>query len=185
MGQPAKTTSAPAAGAANLITAWDRTTGSDSVVVAVIDTGNRQSPGLKQCGLNTAARDTRRSWPVSPGLRLRIHECSWAAERNRGGRGRRWPGRARQQSGRSGRCCIAQPTGRTLFATTTLLTKARGAAPSTWHGTHSAGVVAATANNATGIAGIGWNVKVLPVRALGRCGGAMSDVADAILWAAG
>jgi len=57
--------------------------------------------------------------------------------------------------------------------------------PSTWHGTHSAGVVAATANNATGIAGIGWNVKVVPVRALGRCGGAMSDVADAILWAAG
>jgi len=45
--------------------------------------------------------------------------------------------------------------------------------------------VAATANNATGIAGIGWNVKILPVRALGRCGGAMSDVADAILWSAG
>ncbi|RPI95257.1 MAG: hypothetical protein EHM39_11845 [Chloroflexi bacterium] len=59
------------------------------------------------------------------------------------------------------------------------------AANSTWHGTHSAGVVAATANNATGIAGIGWNVKVVPVRALGRCGGAMSDVADAILWSAG
>jgi serine protease len=46
-------------------------------------------------------------------------------------------------------------------------------------------VVAATANNAAGIAGIGWNIKVVPVRALGKCGGAMSDIADAISWAAG
>ena len=58
------------------------------------------------------------------------------------------------------------------------------AAVSSWHGTHSAGIVAATTNN-VGMAGIGWNVKVVPVRALGKCGGAMSDVADAIRWAAG
>jgi serine protease len=48
-----------------------------------------------------------------------------------------------------------------------------------------AGVIAATANNATGIAGIGWNVRVQPVRALGKCGGSLSDIADAIRWAAG
>ena len=48
-----------------------------------------------------------------------------------------------------------------------------------------AGIVAATANNGTGIAGIGWNVRVQPLRALGRCGGALTDIADAIRWAAG
>ncbi len=48
-----------------------------------------------------------------------------------------------------------------------------------------AGVVAATGNNGTGIAGIGWNVRVQPLRALGKCGGSLSDIADAIRWAAG
>ena len=37
----------------------------------------------------------------------------------------------------------------------------------------------------TGIAGIGWNVQILPVRALGKCGGSLSDIAEAIRWAAG
>eukprot|EP01030_Chromulinospumella_sphaerica_P009927 gene9927-9735_t len=30
-----------------------------------------------------------------------------------------------------------------------------------------------------------WNVKVLPVRVLGKCGGLLSDVLDAMLWSAG
>ena len=59
------------------------------------------------------------------------------------------------------------------------------ASDSTWHGTHMAGILAATANNSVGIAGIGWNVKVVPVRALGKCGGDLNDIADAIRWAAG
>ena len=45
-------------------------------------------------------------------------------------------------------------------AMTTHLTNRMLLANSTWHGTHTAGVVAATANNAAGIAGIGWNVKI-------------------------
>ena len=56
---------------------------------------------------------------------------------------------------------------------------------STWHGSHIAGILAATANNSVGIAGIGWNVKIVPVRALGKCGGDLKDIADAIRWAAG
>ena len=56
---------------------------------------------------------------------------------------------------------------------------------STWHGSHIAGILAATANNSVGIAGIGWNVKIVPVRALGKCGGDLNDIADAIRWAAG
>lgn len=56
---------------------------------------------------------------------------------------------------------------------------------STWHGTHVAGTIAAVTNNGTGVAGIAFGAKVLPVRAVGRCGGYTSDVADGMVWAAG
>ena len=58
MGQPAKTTSATATGAANLITAWDRTTGADTVVVALIDTGIVNHPDLNNAGIATLATYT-------------------------------------------------------------------------------------------------------------------------------
>ena len=56
---------------------------------------------------------------------------------------------------------------------------------SSWHGTHVAGTIAAVANNNEGIAGVAPEAKLLPVRAIGACGGYASDVADAIIWAAG
>ncbi|QSQ29955.1 S8 family peptidase [Xanthomonas translucens] len=56
---------------------------------------------------------------------------------------------------------------------------------SSWHGTHVAGTIAAVTNNSTGVAGIAFNAKILPVRALGKCGGYTSDIADAITWASG
>lgn len=56
---------------------------------------------------------------------------------------------------------------------------------SSWHGTHVAGIIAAKKNNNKGIAGLSDNVKILPVRVLGRCGGFTSDIADAVRWAAG
>lgn len=56
---------------------------------------------------------------------------------------------------------------------------------SSWHGTHVAGTIAAVTNNALGVAGVAYGAKILPVRALGRCGGYESDIADSILWASG
>jgi serine protease len=56
---------------------------------------------------------------------------------------------------------------------------------SSWHGTHVAGTVAAIGNNNLGVAGVAYNAKVLPVRVLGKCGGTVSDIADAIVWASG
>jgi serine protease len=55
-----------------------------------------------------------------------------------------------------------------------------------WHGSHVSGTVgAAGTNNEVGIAGVNWQVSVLPVRALGRCGGTIEDLAAAIRWSAG
>ena len=59
------------------------------------------------------------------------------------------------------------------------------ASGSSWHGTHVAGTIAARTNNATGVAGVAFNAKIVPIRVLGKCGGYTSDIADAIVWAAG
>jgi serine protease len=64
---------------------------------------------------------------------------------------------------------------------------------SSWHGTHMAGTIIGQWGNGVGnspppgtsTAGIAPNARLLPVRALGKCGGTTSDVADAIVWAAG
>ena len=56
---------------------------------------------------------------------------------------------------------------------------------SSWHGTHVAGIVAAAANNSIFFAGAASQAKILPLRVLGHCGGPTSDIADAIVWAAG
>ena len=56
---------------------------------------------------------------------------------------------------------------------------------SSWHGTHVAGTIAAVSNNAKGVAGVAFNAKVSPLRVLGKCGGSISDIADAINWASG
>ncbi|MFC4765116.1 S8 family peptidase [Dyella koreensis] len=56
---------------------------------------------------------------------------------------------------------------------------------SSWHGTHVSGTIAELTNNGTGMAGIAYKAKVLPVRVLGHCGGYTSDIADAIVWASG
>lgn len=57
---------------------------------------------------------------------------------------------------------------------------------STFHGTHVAGTIAAATNNAKGVAGVGWNTRIMPLRVLGK-GGAGDDysIEQAIRFAAG
>jgi len=62
---------------------------------------------------------------------------------------------------------------------------AYGGYPSSWHGTHVAGTIAAVTNNGQGVAGMAFDAKVVPVRVLGKGGGYDSDIADAMVWAAG
>lgn len=54
-----------------------------------------------------------------------------------------------------------------------------------WHGLFVEGLIAANTNNGIGIAGTNWASKILPVRALGKCGGTTEDVFEAMMWAAG
>lgn len=56
---------------------------------------------------------------------------------------------------------------------------------SSWHGTHVAGTIAEVTNNGSALAGLAYKAKVLPVRVLGKCGGTLADISDAITWASG
>ncbi len=59
-------------------------------------------------------------------------------------------------------------------------------AENSYHGTHVAGTIGAAAtNDRVGVAGGAWNVTVIPVRVLGRCGGELADIVSGIRWAAG
>jgi serine protease len=55
---------------------------------------------------------------------------------------------------------------------------------SSWHGTHVAAIVVGRAD-AGGVVGVAPGCRVMPLRVLGEGGGLSSDVADAILFAAG
>ncbi len=60
------------------------------------------------------------------------------------------------------------------------------ATENSYHGTHVAGTIGAAAtNDRVGVAGGAWNVTVIPVRVLGRCGGELADIVSGIRWAAG
>jgi serine protease len=56
---------------------------------------------------------------------------------------------------------------------------------SSWHGTRVMGILGALTDNGVGVAGMTWNSYLLPVRALGKCGGYDSDIIAAVQWAAG
>ncbi len=130
--------------------AWDRETGSSSIVIAQLDTGilphSELDPARVLNGydfitdIDTANDgDGRDPDPTDPGDATLDDECA--------------PGVLGQAS--------------------------------SWHGLAVAGVMVAESNNATDIAGMDFAANLLPARVLGKCGGAVSDVIDAIRWAAG
>jgi len=56
---------------------------------------------------------------------------------------------------------------------------------SSFHGTHVTGTMAAASDNGVGVAGVTWNCKVLPVRAIGVGFGSVADIVEGMLYAGG
>ncbi|MFW6016028.1 MAG: S8 family serine peptidase [bacterium] len=51
------------------------------------------------------------------------------------------------------------------------------------HGTHVAGTIGAVTNNKVGVAGVNWDLKILPIRALRKQGGSSWDIVEGIYYA--
>ena len=126
----------------NLPAAWELTTGSDDVIVAIVDTGIRTD---------------------HPDLQGRLVDGYDFIDD---------PAAARDGDGRD-----EDPTDPgDQFS---------GPGQSSFHGTHVAGTIAATTNNGIGVAGVTWQTRIMPLRALGIDGGTVFDVSEAIRYAAG
>jgi serine protease len=90
------------------------------------------------------------------------------------------------QNGRDGDGWDADPTDMGDYPDAVLCPNSPMSPTSTWHGTHTAGIAAADANNGLGISGVAPDAKILPVRAVGACSqGYITDVAAGVRWAAG
>jgi serine protease len=145
--------------AINAINAWDRELGASGVVIAVLDTGVLfDHPDLGR---------TANGGKLLPGFDF----VSDTAVANDGG------GRDADASD-PGDWVDSSDQANAQFANCDL-------GDSSWHGTRVAGMIAALTNNGSGVAGIDWNSRILPVRVLGKCGGLDSDIITAMRWAAG
>ncbi len=125
--------------------AWDVTTGSNAVVVAVVDTGILYRAG-----------DAGSSHPdLQPSRMLQGYDFVTSTFDSGDGTGRDLDPYDDDPAGDA-------------------------------HGTHVAGTIGARTNNTTGVAGVDWAARLLPVRVLGVDGlGSLADVLDGAQWAAG
>jgi serine protease len=149
------------AAAINMASAWDRSKGANGTLVAIIDTGvRRDHPDL--AGKIVGGYDF-------------IAEAALGADGDGRDADYSDPGDYIDANDRSN-TALLEICGADALADDT---------SSSWHGTRVSGLIAAATNNAIGIAGAGWNIRMLALRVLGKCGGYDSDIIAAVRWAAG
>jgi serine protease len=146
--------------------AWDSSTGSAGVIVAVLDTGIRyEHPDLER-----AASGGR----LLPGYDFVSADSD---------------GKFTSANDGDGRDADASDPGDWVTTTEAALPifddNCEAQDESSWHGTRVAGLIGARANNSVGIAGLTWRPWILPVRVLGKCGGYDSDILAGMRWAGG
>ncbi|MEA3151528.1 MAG: serine protease, partial [Gammaproteobacteria bacterium] len=161
------------ASATDAVSAWAITKGSPGTVIADVDTGIRfDHPDLLRAGFggrllpgyDFVAGDQSRTTGAPLGTFLTANDGDgWDPDPSDPGD---WISASDQTSA--------------LFPSADCPT-----ADSSWHGTRVMGILGALTDNAVGIAGMTWNPYLLPVRALGKCGGYDSDIVAGMQWAAG
>ncbi len=143
--------------------AWQATTGADQVV-AVIDSGITVHPDLPGWdGTNASGR-------ILPGYDFVSQYTYEGFTEDTGRDGDGWDSNPQDEGDWTERdyCYDDAPL-----------------EPSSWHGTHVAGILGAQKDNSQGIVGVAPSVSILPVRVLGMCGGTTEDIIAGIRWSAG
>jgi subtilisin family serine protease len=149
-------------GMIDLPRAWAITTGSASVLVAVVDNGIRYDHPAVATNLTHDGYDfvTKASVPL----------CAGGTIDNAG----------------DGDGYDADPTAIADYDFNDSKNCAIGLTTSGNHGLHVAGTIGAAGNDGVGVTGVNWTVRIRPVRVIGVAGfGSFYDIAQGILYAAG
>ncbi len=158
----------------NIEAAWTRTLGRPNIVVAVLDTGVRFDhpdlgrvanqgvllPGYDFVGNGQVANDNQNQGVITTRINGMV-SVDWDDDPSDPGD---WVSADDLASSTFNEC---------------------GQSSSSWHGTSTASLIGALANNGLGIAGASPGVRVLPVRVLGKCFGEDADIWAGMLWAGG
>ncbi len=157
----------------NIEPAWAITTGSSNVVIADIDTGITSNPDLQGKVFGASFAGTNSATPYGYDFVGYGNEADGVVTANDG------DGADPDPSDPGDWITTAED------AATGGPFSGCGVSNSSWHGTQTAGILGASTNNGTGMASAGYNTMIVPVRALGKCGGFDSDIIAAAEWAGG
>ncbi len=142
--------------------AWDITTGSSSVIVAVVDDGIRFDHPEIAANLTTDGYDFVSALTLNPNNLCAGGTTNLAGDGDGYDPDPTHPGALFW----TGSCYALSSSGN--------------------HGLHVGGTIGAVGNDATGVTGVAWTVKIRPVRVLGVVGfGTWYDIAQGVLYAAG